>query len=283
MGLYVRVAAHTDAGRIRKGNEDAFVVADLTRGERSSSARWTGRVEVGRRGALVAVADGVGGAQAGELASALVVASLASALERDDAPPNSEAKLGDAVKNAHETVFGEACARGIKMGATLTALYVRGTAAYLAEVGDSRAYLLRAGQMTQLTKDQSYVQMLVDAGAVKPEDAPSMAFRNVILQAMGHQPRLSVALGRLELRRRDCILLCSDGLSNEVSDTDMRALVLGSPDLVHACDRLIQVANERGGHDNITAVLVGVGGDLPAPVAREPVEETYRVLESFDA
>ncbi len=282
MGLYVRVAARTDTGRVREGNEDAFVVADLTRGERSSSARWTGRVDIGRRGALVAVSDGVGGAQAGEVASALVVSSLASALERDDEPANSQSKLDDAVKNAHETVFGEAGARGIKMGATLTALYVRGAAAYLAEVGDSRAYLLRAGRMTQLTKDQSYVQMLVDAGAVRPEDAASMGLRNVILQAMGHQPRLSVALGRLELRRRDCILLCSDGLSNEVPDSEIRALVLGSPDLAHAVDRLVEVANERGGHDNVTAVLVGVGGDLPAPAVREPVEETYKLLQSFD-
>ena len=283
MGLYLRIAAFTDRGRVRPTNEDVFVAADLTRGARSVTPRWTGRIDVSDRGALLAVSDGLGGAQAGELASALVVSSLASALESRVDDLSSQAQLSDAVKGAHDTVWGEACARGIKMGATLTALYVRGTAAYVAEVGDSRAYLVRAGRMTQLTKDQSYVQMLVDSGAVGREEAQSLPFRNIILQAMGHQPHLSVALGRLELRRRDCLLLCSDGLTNEMSDGEIRSLILESPDLVLAADRLVEFANERGGRDNTTVVLVGVGGDLPAPDVREPVEHTYRILETFDA
>ena len=281
--LYLRVAARTDRGHVRLVNEDAFVAANLTRKERSSMPRWTGRIEVGDRGALLAVADGLGGAEAGELASALVVSSLTSALEAADERRDSQGKLAGAVKDAHDTVWGEASARSIKMGATLTALYVRGTAAYVAEVGDSRAYLIRAGRMTQLTKDQSYVQMLVDSGVVRADDAESLPFRNVILQAMGHQPRLAVALGRLELRRRDCLLLCSDGLSNELSDGEVRALVLGSPDLVLATDRLVELANGRGGRDNVTVVLVGVGGSLPIPDAREPVDRTYSILETFDA
>jgi serine/threonine protein phosphatase PrpC len=268
---------------VRSGNEDAFVADDLTRRERSAPPRWTGRIEVGHRGALLAVSDGLGGAQAGELASALVVSSLATALESPDERADEEGKLTGAVKGAHDTVWGEACAQGIRMGATLTAVYVCGTAAYVAEVGDSRAYLLRAGRLTLLTKDQSYVQMLVDSGAVAAEEAQSLPFRNVILQAMGHQPRLSIALGKLELRRRDCLLLCSDGLSNEMADEEMAAVVLGSPDLVLAADRLVDLANGRGGRDNVTVVLVGVGGDLPAPHGQESVNQTYRILDTFDA
>jgi serine/threonine protein phosphatase PrpC len=172
------------------------------------------------------------------------------------------------------------------MGATLTAGYVRSyersAAAYVAEVGDSRAYLIRAGRITQLTRDQSYVQMLIDAGAVDAERAQALPFRNVILQAMGHQPRVAVALGRLDLRLLDCLVLCSDGLSAELSDDEIRRTILTSPDLALAAERLVDLANARGGRDNTTVLLIGVSGDLPAPEPEEPVERTYRVLEKFD-
>jgi serine/threonine protein phosphatase PrpC len=224
----------------------------------------------------------LGGAQAGDVASSLVISSLARALAAEPPRETSLAQITDAVQDAHRTVQTEGCSRGIQMGATLTAVYVRGLAAYVAEVGDSRAYLLRAGRITQLTKDQSYVQMLVDSGAVEPDQAQSLPFSNVILQAMGHQPNVVVALGRLELRHRDCLLLCSDGLSNELPDVDMWEVFFASPDLASAADNLVDVANERGGHDNATVVLAGVGGDLPAPRAREPIENTYRIIESFE-
>jgi serine/threonine protein phosphatase PrpC len=282
MAVYLRVAARTDAGRVRRKNEDAFVAADLTHDEHSVMPRWTGRLEVGERGALVAVSDGMGGALAGDVASALVTSSLARALASEPPRETSLADITDAVQTAHHAVWAEGCSRGIKMGATLTAVYVHGTAAYVAEVGDSRAYLLRAGLITQLTKDQSYVQMLVDSGAVEPDRAQSLPFRNIILQAMGHQPDVVAALGRLELRHRDCLLLCSDGLSNELSDTDIREVFFASPDLASAADNLVDLANERGGRDNATVVLTGVGGDLPAPGPREAIENTYRVIESFE-
>jgi serine/threonine protein phosphatase PrpC len=282
MGVHLRIAARTDTGRVRRKNEDAFIAADLTRAAYSVMPRWTGRLEIGERGALVAVSDGMGGAQAGDVASALVISSLARALASEPPRETSLAQITDAVQDAHHTVWTEGCSRGIKMGATLTAVYVRGHAAYVAEVGDSRAYLLRAGGITQLTKDQSYVQMLVDSGAVQPDQAQSLPFRNIILQAMGHQPNVVVALGRLELRHRDCLLVCSDGLSNELSDHDIREVFFVAPDLVSAADNLVELANERGGHDNATVVLAGVGGDLPAPSVREPVENTYRIIESFE-
>jgi PPM family protein phosphatase len=283
MSLCLRVAGRTDVGRVRRKNEDAFVAADLTHGEHSASPRWTGLLQVGPRGALVAVSDGMGGAQDGELASSLVISSLAQGLSSQGDPRTSLAEITGAVVEAHHKVWAEACARGIEMGATLTAVYVRGSSAYVAEVGDSRAYVIRGGRITQLTKDQSYVQMLVDAGAVDRDRAQSLPFRNIILQAMGHQPRLAVALGKLELCDRDCLLLCSDGLSNEVPDSDLRDVVLGAPDLPAAADRLIDLANARGGRDNTTVVLVGVGGDNLMSCARAPIEQTYRILETFDA
>jgi serine/threonine protein phosphatase PrpC len=285
MALCLHVAARTDTGRVRLNNEDAFVAADLTCGQSSGPPRWSGRIEVGTRGALLAVSDGMGGAQAGEVASALVVSSLAQALAAPPPGQTSHARITGAVESAHRTVWTEACHRGIKMGATLTAAYVRSydeaAAVYVAEVGDSRAYLIRGGWLTQLTKDQSYVQLLVDAGTVDPHHAQSLPLRNVILQAMGHQPDVSIALGRLDLRARDCLLLCSDGLSAEVSDEEIRGTVLSSPDLVVAGDRLIDLANARGGRDNTTVLLVGVSGDLPQARTQEPIEQTYRVLETF--
>jgi serine/threonine protein phosphatase PrpC len=282
MALHLRVAGRTDVGRVRSKNEDAFIAMDLTLGDASGAPRWSGRFEVGPRGALCAVSDGMGGAQSGEVASALVLSSLAQALASPPEPMTSHVQLTTAVKDAHRSVWAEACARGIEMGATLTAVFVRGVAAYVAEVGDSRAYLLRNGRITQLTKDQSYVQMLVDRGAVAAEEAHDLPFRNVILQAMGTQQGLKIAMGRLDLRRRDCLLLCSDGLTNEVTDRQIRDIILTSPDLAGAADRLVDLANQHGGRDNETVVLAGVGGDLPLPSRREPVEQTYRILQTFE-
>jgi serine/threonine protein phosphatase PrpC len=282
MGVYLRAAARTDAGRVRKKNEDAFVVADLTRDAYSAMPRWTGRLEVGERGALVAVSDGMGGAQAGDVASALVISSLARALASLPRRETSLVQITDAVRDAHRTVWTERYSRGTPMGAALTAVYLRGGAAYVAEVGDSRAYLLRAGSITQLTKDQTYVQTLVDIGRVEPDRAQSLPFRNIILQSMGHQPNIVIALGRLELRHRDCLLLCSDGLSNELSDSEIKEIFFASPDLASAAENLVDLANERGGRDNATVVLTGIDGDLQAPSVGKSVENTYGIIESVE-
>jgi serine/threonine protein phosphatase PrpC len=286
MSVHLSIAGRSDVGPVRKTNEDAFVVADLSRGEPDGGTRWKGELEVGARGALLAVSDGMGGAQQGELASALVVSSLARALSAQPHGQTSLEKITGAVEDAHRAVWEEACQRGIKMGATLTAAYVRAyeqsAAVYVAEVGDSRAYLLRAGRLTQLTKDQSYVQMLIDSGAVDAEQAQSLPFRNVILQAMGHQPKVAVALGRLDLRALDCLVLCSDGLTAELSNEEIRVTVLSSPDLAVAAERLVDLANARGGRDNTTVLLIGVSGDMPEANVGERLEQTYRILETFN-
>ncbi len=188
-----------------------------------------------------------------------------------------------AVERAHRAVWNRACGQGLEMGATLTAVYVVNGYACVAEVGDSRAYLLRAGKLTQLTKDQSYVQMLLDHRAVTPEEARTLPLRSVILQAMGIQPHVSAALGRLELRARDCLLLCSDGLTTHLADNDIRNAILESATLEEAAERLVVTANDRGGEDNITVVLAGFGGSLPACRPIDPIERTFRILETFDA
>jgi PPM family protein phosphatase len=260
MAIHLTAYGQTDVGRKRQNNEDAFVIADLTGGELVSNPKTT-RLDVGPRGVLFAVSDGVGGEKAGEVASALVVESLRRAMveARPSVPPAE--LIETATQRANREVWKAARTPGCeKMGATLTAAYVCETDLYIAEVGDSRGYLLRNGTITQITKDQSFVQFLVDTGKVSPEEAKHSQFKNVILQAMGQKSDLDVAVGHVELRPRDCVLLCSDGLSNKLSDDELRAVVLGNPSLEAAGATLIAKANERGGDDNITVILAGVGG-----------------------
>jgi serine/threonine protein phosphatase PrpC len=233
---------------------------------------------------ILAVSDGMGGANAGEVASAIVVDTVRSALA--EAPPSASrrAVLTAAVERAHRAVE-EAAQKEKKhrgMGATLTAVFVRGDSAYIAEVGDSRAYLLRGGKMKQLTKDQSLAQALIDKGALDPSQADEAPFKNVILQAMGRSKRMKVALARLSLRARDCLLLCSDGLTRHVSDDEIRDIVLPAPRLDAACKALVDLANERGGVDNITVILAGVGGTLEAVRSTDRITRTFEVLTSFE-
>jgi serine/threonine protein phosphatase PrpC len=279
--FYLSVAGQTDIGRVREKNEDAFVVADLTGGTLLAETPHA-RFDVGERGVLLAVSDGMGGAQAGEVASALVVETLTRALKDAPADAPRPALMNDAIQKAHQAVWDTAKRESKKMGATLTAVFVHQGQAYIAEVGDSRAYLLRAGKMCQLTHDQSMVQMLVDTGVIEPEQAEHSPIRNVILQAMGNQPNVKVALAKLELRDRDCLVLCSDGLTGLVHDDEIKDVVLASGRPEVACKQLVDLANQRGGKDNITVVIAGVGGGLSRPLTGESINDTFQVLTTFE-
>jgi serine/threonine protein phosphatase PrpC len=280
MPIHLSVYGQTDTGLVRPSNEDAFVIADLTGGSLLSESRIA-RFEVGQQGVLLAVSDGMGGHAAGEVASALVVESL----ERSMAKHPEEARdalLEKAVLQANREVWEAGhCPGREHMGATLTAMFIHGGVAYIAEVGDSRAYLVRSGNVLQCTRDQSYAQLLLDAGAISSQDAKKSGINNFILQAMGLKPDVVVALGRLELRDRDAFILCSDGLSNKATVEELRDLVLTSPQLDVACVRMIDLANKRGGEDNITAIVARVDGDLPQPIATERLSQTLHVLKDF--
>lgn len=279
--FYLSVAGQTDVGRVRPNNEDAYVVADLTGGALLDGATHA-RFDVGERGVLLAVSDGMGGAHAGEVASALVVQTLTRALAK--APPDTprDKLMNDAIRRAHQAVWKTAQTEAKRMGATLTAVFVHAGQAFIAEVGDSRAYLIRAGQITRLTHDQNVAQMLLDSGVITPEEAEESRMRNVILQAMGNQPNVSVALARLDLRDRDCLVLCSDGLTIYVSDEELRDVVLACRRPEQAAARLVALANERGGKDNITVVVAGVGGALTPVQPDEKVDDTFEVIRAFE-
>lgn len=276
------VAARSDVGRARDNNEDAFTITDLATGARLETGPGVAAIPVRDKGVLLAVSDGMGGHEAGEVASALVLDSLRTAI--DSAGGDSiEEKIEAAVRRANEEVAVAARATDKRgMGATLTAVFAQASDAYVAEVGDSRAYLLRAGRLRQITRDQSLVQMLVEGGVLTAEEAKVSPHRHVILQAMGLADNVRVAIGRLHLRRGDMILVCSDGVTNAISDEELRDILLGALRPEDACNELIDLANERGGEDNLTAIVAQFDGDgLTLPPRDESVTSTFRVLREF--
>jgi serine/threonine protein phosphatase PrpC len=282
----VSVFGKTDLGRARDHNEDTFLVADLSTGNASLQPEVRCH-EIGARGSLFMVADGMGGAAAGELASAmasdLIYKHMATAWATDaDASPERFAfRMKEAVELANQQIHSYAYehpdVRG--MGTTVTAAGVNGGDLYLAQVGDSRAYLVRNGTAIQVTKDQSLMQRLVDAGELTEEEAEQSERRNIILQALGPDPRVKVDLSHQVVRRGDTLLICSDGLSGLVKREEFGGMVATHPDLPSLCTALIDLANERGGPDNITVVAARFDGEgLPEPDAAEDVGyQVYQV------
>ena len=289
--VQVSVFGKTDLGRTREHNEDTFLVADLSTGNASLHPEVRLH-EVGPRGSLFMVADGMGGAAAGELASAmaadLIYRHLATvwAADEDASPERFAYRMREAVELANQQIYGYARehpeVRG--MGTTVTAAGVNGDDLYLAQIGDSRAYLVRNGTAIQLTKDQSLMQRLVDAGELTEEEAEQSERRNIILQALGPDPRVKVDLTHQTLRRGDTLIICSDGLSGLVRREEFSGMVADHRELPDLCAGLIDLANERGGPDNITVVAAHFEGEgLPEPSATEDVGYTVYELPDEEA
>jgi PPM family protein phosphatase len=269
----VSVFGKTDLGRARDHNEDTFLVADLSTGNASLQPEVR-RHEIGARGSLFMVADGMGGAAAGELASAmasdLIYRHMATAWATDsDASPDQFAhRMREAVELANAQIYSYARehpdVRG--MGTTVTAAGMFGGDLYLTQIGDSRAYLVRGTEAFQLTRDQSLMQRLVDAGELTADEAEQSERRNIILQALGPDPRIKVDLTHQPIRRGDTLILCSDGLSGLVRKEEFARIAGEHTDLAALCSALIDLANARGGPDNITVVAARFEGDgLPEP------------------
>ncbi|GAA1547520.1 hypothetical protein GCM10009788_57050 [Nocardioides humi] len=242
--LQFRFAARSETGRVRTDNEDAGFAGPY----------------------LLCVADGVGGAEAGEIASA-TTAYVVSA--RALAHPGHEPArlLGAATREAHAQLAAGVAAdpRRAGMATTLTAVLTDGIHTALAQVGDSRAYLLRDGELSQLSHDQTLVQELVDGGRLTPAEAAASPYRNVVLRAVDaeHVPDPDLLL--LDLRPGDRLLLCSDGISDVLSPAALR-LTLGLDSRTMAVDRLVLAALDGGSRDNVTAIVADVV-DAPAIAA----------------
>lgn len=287
--IQVQVFGKTDLGQTRDHNEDTFIVADLSR-DKASLLPEVRQHGIGDRGSLFMVADGMGGAAAGELASAmaadLVHSHLASAWveDPDDTLEQFAVRLREALDIANRRIHSYAGQRPeVKgMGTTATAAGVLGTSLIMAQVGDSRAYLIRNGDAVQVTKDQSLTQRLVDAGELTEEQAEVSERRNIILQALGPEPNVAVELTVQDLRENDVLVLCSDGLTGNVSGDEIAKVVVTHPDPADACSELISMANARGGPDNITVVIARFTGDALAAPGRNS-EPSYNVYELDEA
>jgi protein phosphatase len=279
--IRVTLFARTDVGQIREHNEDNFLVADLTRRARGILEANRSLV-VGPHGSLFAVCDGMGGAAAGEIASQLAVDILyermidglegAPPMKRDDLAR----RLVRAIEAAGLRIFQEAkvdrTRRG--MGTTVTAAALVDGHLFFAQVGDSRGYLLRQGQLVQLTRDQSLVNQLIEAGQLTEEEAETFEHNNIILQALGTADTVQVDLTYCELQRGDVLMLCSDGLSGMVRFDEIREVMRAAPEPIDACKVLIERANQAGGHDNVTVVVACFDGEglPPAQPAIEPLK-----------
>jgi PPM family protein phosphatase len=264
----VSVFGKTDLGRTREHNEDTFLVADLSV-QNAGLQREVRDHVVGPKGSLFLVADGMGGAVAGELASQMateVIYTHLSTVWATDPASSQERfayRMKEALELANHRIYEYAREhpelRG--MGTTATVAGVLGDGLWLAQIGDSRAYLARGGEIIQLTKDQSLMQRLVDAGELTQEEADQSERRNIILQALGPDPRVKVDLTHQAIRRGDTLVICSDGLSGQVRREEIGELIESSGGLAELCTALIDLANGRGGPDNITVVAARFEGD----------------------
>ena len=287
--LTVEIHATSHIGRVRKGNEDNYLLLNISRSRAWTSAQSDGefvvesqKFEVDDNGIVMAVSDGMGGALAGEVASKMAVESVSEKLLTDDVeetltPETYQyhliAKLYNATVYANYMVHqqGRSDPQFQGMGATFTGLGVTPAGVDIIQVGDSRAYLVRNGKIYQVTKDQSLVQQLIDAQQISPEEAETHTLKNVILQALGAQNEIYPVSARLAPNKGDVLLICSDGLSNKVSAASIQKIVSENAEqLQMACADLVKEANENGGEDNITVVIAKLDGEnLPEPEGDE--------------
>jgi len=252
----VRVGRLSDVGQVRQLNEDSLLTIEIGQVRRSISEPL----------GLYAVCDGMGGHAAGDVASSLVVQTLArKALSEvlsdgiaEDARPNWEGWLRDALQEANQAVFGHRRASGTDMGTTCVAVLVHGDQAIIAHAGDSRCYLINEQGIRQLTTDHSLVQRLVQMGQLSEEEARVHPQRNVIYKNLGDRPVVEPDVVTQLLADGDRLLLCSDGLSSMVKDEQIRKIVLSASSPQEACRQLVQAANKAGGEDNISVIVIQV-------------------------
>ena len=237
----------SDQGCVRKQNQDAYQIENLDRNTQ-----------------LCVVCDGMGGAKSGNIASSLAIDVFVQEVKRswtaNMKKPEIEQMLRSAVKLANFTVYDQSMQfeEFDGMGTTLVAVLVRGRYATVVNVGDSRAYQVGRNGICQLTRDHSLVQMMVERGELTPEMARTYPGKNFITRAIGTEPMVMCDVYHLELDKGDCLLLCSDGLSNMMDDQEILFEVVHGVNKQFCCQRLLEIAKNRGAPDNVTSILIMV-------------------------
>lgn len=248
----MKVSVKSDVGLVRETNQDSYCHRVY---------------ELGKPLHLCAVADGIGGYQAGEVASRLALEALTEEVGRAlgaGQPP--EAALGEAMGVANRRIIKQGLTDPtcLGMGTTLTAVIIDGTRLHVGHVGDSRGYVFRHGSLQQITRDHSLVAELVRNGDLTEDEAEHHPQRNVLTQAFGADLRVKADTSSLDLVDGDLLMLCTDGLTRTVPVREIEELLAAAGSLDQACDRLVAAANEHGGFDNITVLLAGpirLGGE----------------------
>lgn len=281
--IRVDVAAQSHAGRVRQNNEDQFLVAKLTRSMETMLTTLPSEDVPARADEinyLMVVADGMGGHAAGEVASRLAISAMVSLgldipdwfFKLDDkGVPIIERRTRELIQHVGTLLFERGrqndALRG--MGTTLTAVRSYGFDILIVHVGDSRAYLCRAGSLVRLTKDHTYAQMLVDTGRLKPSDVGRSGVRHILTNALGGATeKVQVDVDLMRLEDGDRLLLCSDGLTDLVDEDTILRTLCEIPASNDACTKLIQIALDNGGRDNITAIVATYS--LPAGSENQP-------------
>jgi protein phosphatase len=267
--IRLRLFGRTDVGQIREHNEDNFLIADLTRQRRSLMEEDREQV-VGRGGTVFAVCDGMGGAAAGEVASQFAIDMIYEKMIMGGPPQQRDdlaRRLVTTIEEAGLRIFNEARADRTRrgMGTTATVAALVDERLFIGQVGDSRAYVLRGDRFIKVTRDQSLVNQLIEAGQLTEEEAETFEHNNIILQALGTSESVQVDLTFVDLKQGDTLLMCSDGLSGMIRADDIREILGAVDDPFEACKLLTDKANQAGGHDNITVLVVKFDGPgLPA-------------------
>jgi PPM family protein phosphatase len=250
--MNVSIGHRTDVGRARDGNEDSYLVQPP----------------------LFVVADGMGGHLAGEVASQTAIRVITDQYESD--PASAGSRLAAYVQEANRSIHArsEESPDLSGMGTTCTLLFLDGTDAHFVHVGDSRAYLFRQGEISQITEDHTLVERMVKEGRIQRNEAARHPQRNVITRALGLDEDVSVDTVDIVVRSGDRLLLCSDGLNSMLDDDEIRSLLETGPDAQTTADRLVEKANEAGGDDNITVIVVDVGREDTAVPPPPPTSDT---------
>ncbi|WP_425448969.1 Stp1/IreP family PP2C-type Ser/Thr phosphatase [Dethiothermospora halolimnae] len=237
----------TDVGKIRNINQDSFFYSKI------------------KELPLFVVADGMGGHKAGEVASKIAIETIEEILyNNEEKLKNNELQIPKfidyALKEANRRVFLKSQDENYRgMGTTVTLAFVFGSEVFIGHIGDSRAYLLRDKELIQLTRDHSLVAELVRNGRISEEEAMNHPQKNIITRALGTDENIKIDITSHGINQKDIILLCTDGLTNMVSNDRIKEIILSSKDVNSSCDLLINTANDLGGIDNITALLVDIG------------------------
>ena len=264
----------TDVGRTRKIDEDSILVADLSFGVNSESSKFF----------LLAVADGMGGHAKGEEASKIALNAISRSVIPDllnDTPFTELLEKG--IQNANQDILDYTAKHpeSSGMGTTSVCAIVKGNEVNLANVGDSRAYVISDDEIRRVTKDHSYVQSLVDAGKITEEESREHPQKNVIERAVGIDTSIEADTMRLTLDSEESLLLCCDGVIAHLPDDDIHKIIRDSPDPQTACQEIVDMANERGGSDNISLIILSSeSSDIKEPEPDTTSDDAATIITS---